>query len=231
VEGAAHAFPTMSASSLVGRGSSEAVAFSFYATKPLTTGEGGMVVTSDEQIAARIRTMRLHGINSDIFNRCRNPRPAWYYEVVAPGYKYNLTDPAAAMGRVQLRRSRQMREKQAAIAARYDEAFSGLPLQLPAHAAEGDTHAWHLYVTRLTTDANMDRDVFISEMAKAGVGCGVHFIPLHMHPLWRERYQLDDRQFPVATAEFAKVTSLPIFSGMTALQVDRVIKTVRLVLS
>ena len=231
VEDAAHAHPTMSAGDLVGKGSSEAVVFSFYATKPMTTGEGGMVVTPDEQIAARIRTMRLHGINSDVFDRYRSTRPSWYYEVVAPGYKYNLTDPAAAMGRVQLRRSCEMRDKRATIAARYDEAFSGLPLQLPAHAAEGDTHAWHLYVIRLTDDASLERDLFISEMAKAGVGCSVHFIPLHMHPFWRTQYRLDDGQFPVATAEFARVVSLPIFSSMSDSQVDKVIETVCKILS
>jgi len=197
----------------------------------MTTGEGGMVVTPDEQIAARIRTMRLHGISSDVFDRYRSIRPSWYYEIVAPGYKYNLTDPAAAMGRVQLRRSLEMRDKRGAIAARYDEAFSALPLQLPAHATEGDTHAWHLYVTRLTDDTSVERDVFISEMAKAGVGCSVHFIPLHMHPLWRSQYRLDDGRFPVATAEFARVVSLPIFSSMTDSQVDRVIETVRRVLA
>jgi dTDP-4-amino-4,6-dideoxygalactose transaminase len=231
VEDAAHAFPTMSAGDLVGKGSSDAVVFSFYATKTMTTGEGGMVVTPDAEIAARIRTMRLHGISHNVFDRYRSTVPSWRYEVAAPGYKYNLTDPAAAMGRVQLRRSLEMRDKRAAVAARYDEAFSGLPLQLPAHAVEGDTHAWHLYVTRLTDEARVDRDVFIADMAKAGVGCSVHFIPLHMHPYWREQCQLDDAQFPVATAEFAKVASLPIFSSMTDSQVDRVIQTVHEVLS
>lgn len=231
VEDAAHAHPTMSAGDLVGKGSSDAVVFSFYATKPMTTGEGGMVVTPDERIATRIRTMRLHGISSDVFDRYRSTKPSWYYEVVAPGYKYNLTDPAAAMGRVQLCRSHEMRDKRGAIAARYDEAFSRLPLQLPAHAAEGDTHAWHLYVVRLTDDASLKRDVFISEMAKAGVGCSVHFIPLHIHPFWRTQYRLDDDQFPVATAEFARVVSLPIFSSMMDSQVDKVIETVRKVLS
>ena len=231
VEDAAHAFPTNSAGDLVGKGSSDAVVFSFYATKTMTTGEGGMVVTPDAQIAARIRTMRLHGISHDVFDRYRSTVPSWRYKVVSPGYKYNLTDPAAAMGRVQLRRSREMRDKRAAIASQYDEAFSILPLQLPAQAVGGDTHAWHLYVIRLTDDANVDRDTFIEDMAKAGVGCSVHFIPLHMHPYWRAQCQLDDTQFPVATAEFANVVSLPIFSSMTGAQIDKVIETVCRVLS
>lgn len=230
VEDAAHAFPTVSGGELIGTGSSDAVVFSFYATKTMTTGEGGMIVTADEQIAARVRTMRLHGISRDVFGRYRSTAPSWQYEVVAPGYKYNLTDPAAAMGRVQLRRSGKMRDKRAAIAARYHEAFAGLPLQLPADAPEGDSHAWHLYVIRMTADAGVARDEFIAEMAKAGVGCSVHFIPLHMHPYWREQCRLVDEQFPVATAEFSRVVSLPIFSRMTDAQVDKVIGAVRGVL-
>jgi dTDP-4-amino-4,6-dideoxygalactose transaminase len=231
VEDAAHALPTMSSGNLVGTGTSDAVVFSFYATKTMTTGEGGMVVTPDEQVAARIRTMRMHGISRDVFSRYRSRVPAWGYEVVAPGYKYNLTDPAAAMGRVQLRRSLEMRDKRTAIAARYDEAFAELPLLLPAHAAAGDAHAWHLYVARVTDDANVDRDTFVADMATHGVGCSVHFIPLHRHPYWREQCQLDDGQFPVATAEFARAVSLPIFSSMTGFQVDKVIEMVHQVLS
>ena len=231
VEDAAHAFPTMSAGDLVGTGSSDAVVFSFYATKTMTTGEGGMVVTPDDGMAARIRTMRLHGINRDVFGRYQSTVPSWRYAVVAPGYKYNLTDPAAAMGRVQLRRSIEMRDKRTAIAAAYDEAFSGLPLRLPTHATAGDAHAWHLYVVRLTDEAKLGRDAFIADMAESGVGCSVHFIPLHMQPYWREHCRLDDLQFPVATAEFERAVSLPIFSGMTPSQVDQVVETVRKALS
>ncbi|GAA2096356.1 O-antigen biosynthesis aminotransferase WlbF [Microlunatus panaciterrae] len=230
VEDAAHSFPTVSAGSLVGAGASEAVVFSFYATKTMTTGEGGMVVTSDPDVAKRIRTMRLHGISRDVFDRYRSTVPSWQYEVVAPGFKYNLTDPAAAMGRVQLGRAHEMRDRRGAIAAVYDEAFADLPLELPAHADPGDVHAWHLYVTRLTADAAVGRDAFIEEMARAGVGCSVHFIPLHKHPYWRDRYALTDEQFPVASAQFERVASLPIFSSMSDAQVDRVVRAVRRVL-
>lgn len=230
VEDAAHAFPTVSGGRLVGTGASDAVVFSFYATKTITTGEGGMVVTPDEELAARMRTMRLHGISRDVFGRYRSTAPSWQYEVVAPGYKYNLTDPAAAMGRAQLQRAHEMRDKRAAIAARYDRAFADLPLDLPADAPVGDSHAWHLYVVRLTAGARVDRDAFIAEVARAGVGCSVHFIPLHMHPYWRDHCELVDDSFPVATAEFARVVSLPIFSAMTDAQVDKVIGAVRGVL-
>lgn len=190
-----------------------------------------MVVVRDEDVAARIRTMRLHGINRDVFDRYRSTAPSWWYEVVAPGFKYNLTDPAAAIGRVQLRRSDEMRDKRAAIAAAYDRAFADLPLELPPHAPSGDLHAWHLYVLRLGDAGGLTRDGFISAMATAGVGCSVHFIPLHKHPYWREYCRLEDGMFPVATAAFERVVSLPLFSSMTANQVDRVVQAVRTVLS
>lgn len=230
IEDAAHSFPTLSGGALVGRGKSQAVVFSFYATKTMTTGEGGMVVTPDAQLAQRIRTMRLHGISRDVFDRYRGNVPSWKYEVVAPGFKYNLTDPAAAMGRVQLRRVTAMRDRRAEIAARYDEAFSDLPLDLPAHALEGNSHAWHLYVLRLRDEAPLGRDAFIEAMARAGVGCSVHFIPLHKHPYWRDAYSLDEAALPVSSREFPRVASLPIFSSMTEVQVDRVIAAVRSVL-
>lgn len=231
VEDAAHAFPTTSDGALVGTGSSDAVIFSFYATKTMTTGEGGMIVTSREDVADRIRTMRLHGISRDVFDRYRSAAPSWRYEVVAPGYKYNLTDPAAAMGRVQLQRAHAMRDARAWIKDQYDEAFADLRLALPAREAPGDVHAWHLYVIRLNADASVDRDAFISEMAGKGVGCSVHFIPLHMHPYWSARPGVDERLLPVATREFSRAVSLPIFSSMSSRQVDKVVRSVREILS
>lgn len=230
IEDAAHAFPTRSSGLLVGSGASDAVVFSFYATKTMTTGEGGMVVTSDEGLARRMRTMRLHGISRDVFGRYRSTSPSWHYEVVAPGFKYNLTDPAAAMGRVQLRRAEGMRERRADIAARYDAAFSDLPVVLPAHAPEGDVHAWHLYVLRLEPEAKANRNDFIASMAELGVGCSVHFIPLHQHPYWRDTYRLEASAFPVASREFERVVSLPIFSSMSDSQVGAVVEAVTKVL-
>jgi dTDP-4-amino-4,6-dideoxygalactose transaminase len=222
VEDAAHSFPTVSRGMNVGTGASEAVVFSFYATKTITTGEGGMLVTSRTDIAARARTMRLHGISTDVFARRRSTTPGWRYDVVAPGFKYNLTEPAAAMGRVQLSRAMQMRDRRQAIAAAYDNAFAALPLRLPASPPTGDVHAWHLYVIRLDDSAPITRDEFICGMAAAGIGCSVHFIPLHKHPYWREHYGLCDQQYPVATSEYERVVSLPIFSSMTEHQVARV---------
>lgn len=232
VEDAAHCFPGVSSGHPVGVGASDAVVFSFYATKTMTTGEGGMVVTADAELARRTKVMRLHGISKDVFDRYTAPGASWAYEVIAPGYKYNLTDPAAAMGRVQLSRAKQMRDRRGAIAARYDAAFADLPVRLPAHAADGDVHAWHLYVLRLAGDAPIGRDAFIDAMAgEHKIGCSVHFIPLHRHPYWRDTYHLDHAAYPAAEEQFAQVVSLPLSSALTDDQVDRVVVAVRSLLS
>lgn len=227
VEDAAHALPAASEGTAVGAGISAATVFSFYATKTITTGEGGMLVTPRADLAQRCRTMRLHGISRDAFDRYRSQLPAWYYEVVAPGFKYNMTDPAAAIGRVQLGRAWQMRNRRAAIARRYTAELADLPLELPTAGEDQDGHAWHLYVVRLHDEARLGRDSFISEMAALGVACSVHFIPLHKHPYWRERYKLHDAAFPVATAAYERVVSLPLFSSMTDADVDTVIVAAR----
>jgi len=231
VEDAAHAFPAHDGVSAIGAGGSLATVFSFYATKTITTGEGGMVVTRDADVARRLRTMRLHGISRDVFDRYRSKGASWRYDVVAPGYKYNLTDPAAAMGRVQLTRAESMRTARESIAQRYSAAFADLPLDLPAGPGEGMTHGWHLYVVRLRDDAPIDRDAFIDSMASLGVGCSVHFIPLHLQPYWRDSLHLSPADFPVASREFSRVVSLPAFSSMTDAQVDRVVEAVRSLLA
>ncbi len=230
IEDAAHALPATSTGTMVGAGASLATVFSFYATKTITTGEGGMVVTRDPAVARRIKTMRLHGISRDVFDRYRSTSPSWFYEVVAPGYKYNLTDPAAAIGRVQLARAWELRDKRAAISARYSTAFNGMPLELPSQPREGDVHSWHLYIVRLAAEAPIDRDGLISRMHELGVGCSVHFIPLHKHPVWRDLGGYDDTDFPVASKEFQRVVSLPIFSAMMPNQVQRVIDALTMAL-
>ena len=228
VEDAAHAHPVLSDGIPVGLGESDAVVFSFYATKTMTTGEGGMVVLRNPAIIDRMKTMRLHGISRDVFDRYTSTAPSWHYEVVAPGFKDNMTDMAAALGRVQLTRASAMREARAAIAAQYDAAFADLPLYLPARPSRADTtHAWHLYVVRLTEGAPVERNRFIELMAQAGVGCSVHFIPLHHHPYWRELRGPDAPSLPVADAQFQRAVSLPIFSSMSQGQVDKVVASVR----
>lgn len=226
VEDAAHAFPVLSGDRLVGDSDSEAVVFSFYATKTITTGEGGMLVTSNPEIAARARTMRLHGINRDVFDRYHSRRPNWQYDVVAAGYKYNLTDTAAAMGRVQLGRATQMRDTRAEIARRYHEAFADLPMRLPSGGFSGD-HAWHLYVVRLGPESPVSRDEFVTRLSDHGIGTSVHFIPLHLLSHWRDSCGLRAESYPAGTEAFGQAVSLPLFSAMTECQIDRVIEATR----
>ena len=227
VEDAAHALPTTSNGQLVGTLGSDATVFSFYANKTMTTGEGGMLVTRDEALAQRAKVMRLHGMNRDAFDRFTATVPSWYYEVVAPGFKYNLTDIAAALGIHQLKRLRAFQQRREELAALYDAGLAGLPLVLAPRAPAGDQHAWHLYVVRLTDDATIARDRFIEQLYEAGIGCSVHYIPLHLHPYWRDRYALDAAQFPHSQRAYERMVSLPLYTRMSDADVQRVVQAVR----
>ena len=232
VEDAAHALPTTCGGALVGTLGSDATVFSFYANKTITTGEGGMVVTRDAELARRIRTMRLHGMSRDAFDRFTAKVPSWYYEIVAPGFKYNLTDIAAAMGIHQLKRARAFHARRAEIAQAYHAAFAGLPLITPPDAKAGDLHAWHLYPLRLADGApigrpGMNRDVLIEQLFAAGIGCSVHYIPLHLQPYWRERYALRAEDFPHSQHAYERMLSLPIYTRMTDADVQRVTAVVQ----
>ena len=227
VEDAAHALPTTSQGALIGTLKSDATVFSFYANKTITTGEGGMLVTRDAALAQRAKTMRLHGMNRDAFDRFTATLPSWYYEVVAPGFKYNLTDIAAALGIHQLRRLRGFQGKREQLAAAYDSALAGLPLVLPPRPTGGDMHAWHLYVVRLGDEAGVARDRFIERLYEAGIGCSVHYIPLHLHPYWRDRYGLSAAQFPHSQRAYERMVSLPLYTRMTEADVQRVAQAVR----
>ena len=227
VEDAAHALPTTCGGALVGTLGSDATVFSFYANKTITTGEGGMLVTRDPAIAARAKVMRLHGINRDAFDRFTAKVPSWYYEIVAPGFKYNLTDIAAAMGIHQLKRAQGFQQKRAQLAALYDELLADLPLILPPRPAAGEVHSWHLYVLRLTDDAPIGRDALIEALYAAGIGCSVHYIPLHLHPYWRERYGLRSEDFPHSQRAYERMLSLPLYTRMTDAEVFRVADSLR----
>lgn len=227
VEDAAHALPTTSAGRLVGTLESDATVFSFYANKTITTGEGGMVVTRDPTIAQRLRVMRLHGINRDAFDRFVSRRPAWYYEVVAPGFKYNMTDIAAALGLQQLARLPRFVQRRRELADRYYAALRELPLVLPADAQAGDAHAWHLYVIRLTPEAGVGRDRLIEALSDRGIGTSVHYVPLHRHPYWRDRYRLRPESFPNAELAYQSMVSLPLYTRMTDRQQDQVVAAIR----
>lgn len=228
IDDAAHALPAEHNGQSIGAGLADATAFSFYANKTMTTGEGGMLVTRDADLAARARTMRLHGIDRDVFNRFTDVKASWVYDVVAPGYKYNMTDVAAAMGRVQLRRASDFLAARTRLAQRYDEAFAGLPLQLPPHAAAGDQHSWHLYIVQVSEDAPVDRDAFVAELKEEGISISVHYRPLHQMTYWKTYAQ--QGAFPAADSYFTRCVSLPLFMDMREDEQERVIEVVRKVL-
>jgi dTDP-4-amino-4,6-dideoxygalactose transaminase len=227
VEDAAHALPASCDGALVGTLASDAAVFSFYANKTITTGEGGMLVTRDAALARRARVMRLHGMNRDAFDRFTAKVPSWYYEVIAPGFKYNLTDIAAALGLQQLKKAHAFQQQRQRIAAIYDAAFAGLPLVLPPQPRRGDLHAWHLYARRLADGAGIERDRFIERLFDAGIGCSVHYIPLHLHPYWRERYGLRPGQFAHSQRAYERSLSLPLYTRMSDADVQRVVDAVR----
>ena len=227
VEDAAHALPTTYKGTLVGQLPSAATVFSFYANKTMTTGEGGMVVTPNAELAARMKIMRLHGINRDAFDRFTSRTPAWYYEIVAPGFKYNMTDMAGALGRVQLQRLPAFWQRRQQLADRYLQALRDLPLVLPAAAPAGDQHSWHLFVLRLSDAANVTRDEVIQQLSEAGIGTSVHYVPLHRQPYWRDRYGLRPEQFPVADAAYQRMFSIPLFTAMSDAEQERIITALR----
>jgi len=230
LEDAAHALPTYYNQRLIGTLDTDATVFSFYATKTITTGEGGMIAARDAALIERCKVMRLHGISRDSFDRYRSRTPAWQYDVVAPGFKYNLTDVASSIGIPQLRKARAMRDRRAELAARYTAALQSVPIIVPPDAAQGGLHAWHLYVIRLQETARITRDGFIQRMADAGIGCSVHFIPLHLHPYWRDTYNYAADAFPAATRAYQAAISLPLYSKMTDADATRVVETVRRIL-
>jgi len=225
VEDAAHALPAKIGERTIGA-LSTATCFSFYATKTLATGEGGMIATDDDALAERCRVMSLHGISRDAWKRY-TAEGSWRYEILAPGFKYNLTDIASAIGLVQLGKLDAMWQRRVAIAARYDAAFADhRALQVPSRRA-GNQHAWHLYMLRVHADrVSGGRDAFVEELRRRNIGASVHFIPLHLHPYYRDTYRYSPNDFPVAYREFLREVSLPIYSRMTDGDVDDVIAAV-----
>ena len=215
VEDAAHALPATYKGQYVGQLASSSASFSFYANKTMTTAEGGMVVTRDADLAARMRVMRLHGISRDVFDRFHSTTPGWYYEIIAPGFKYNMPDLAGALGRVQLQRLPGFLSRRQKLAARYFKELADLPLILPADAPAGETHGWHMFVIRLSDAARLNRDQVIQALSDAGIGTSVHYLPLHRQPYWRDRYGLSPEQFPIADDAYLRMISIPLFTAMS----------------
>ncbi|RJO65825.1 MAG: DegT/DnrJ/EryC1/StrS family aminotransferase [Myxococcales bacterium] len=201
--------------------------FSFYPNKPITTGEGGMATTDNAAWADRMRVMSLHGISKDAWKRYSGAG-SWYYEIVAPGFKYNLTDIAAALGVVQLSRVDELHAGRRRAVERYAEALAGEETVIPPSEHPDRLHAWHLYIIRLKLDKlRIDRGAFIAEMQRRGIVCSVHFIPLHLHPYWRETYHLAPEQFPEADRLYREIVTLPLFPGMTDAEIAEVTGAVR----
>jgi len=225
IEDAAHAFPAQYKGRMIGS-IADLTAFSFYATKTLSTGEGGMLTTANPEYAERAAMMALHGISRDAWKR-HSAEVSWYYEVLQAGYKYNMTDLAAAIGLHQLARSEWLLERRRAIAQRYTEAFSQWPeVETPADPAHAE-HAWHLYILRLRLERlTITRDAFIQALKQARIGTSVHFIPLHLHPFYRDTYQLLPNDYPSALQSYQRAISLPIYPGMTDEDVEDVVAAV-----
>lgn len=213
LDDAAHALPTRCNGTLIGETDADVTAFSFYANKTMTTGEGGMLFTRNPQIADRARIMRLHGIDRDVFGRFQDTKQTWKYDVVAPGFKYNLTDMAAALGRVQLRRIEEFQASRERLSHRYSDAFKDLPLCLPAATTGDNTHSWHLYVVQVQPDAPLDRDDLIAALTEAQIGTSVHYRPLHQMTLWSKIS--GNAVFPAADEYFERCVSLPLYMSMT----------------
>lgn len=218
LEDAAHALPCWDGARHAGS-ASDGAAFSFYATKTLTTGEGGMLTLADETVARRARKLAAHGLSKDALARYGSG--SWRYDVEDVGFKYNLSDVASALGREQLLRVVRRREERHQIAEQYDRAFSGhAGLQVP-YRRDGDSDSWHLYVLRLNLEhLDCSRDAFLDDLRAQGIGANVHFVPLHAHSAYQRLLSLSPAAYPASHAEYLRSVSLPIWPGMTRDEVD-----------
>lgn len=225
IEDAAHAFPSKYKGHIIGT-IGDITCFSFYATKTLTTGEGGMVTTENDEWAEKMKMLRLHGISQDAWKR-HSDEGSWYYEVLEAGYKYNMTDIQAGLGLAQLKKLEWMWKRRKEIAEKYTEAFKSLEEIITPFVKPDRVSAWHLYVIKLNLEAlKIDRAGFIEELKDRGIGTSVHFIPLHRHPFYRDTFDYRAEDFPNAEWVYERIISLPIYPGMTNKQVNRVIESV-----
>ena len=225
IEDCAHSFPSRTKLGYAGS-IGDAGIFSFYATKTITTGEGGMVTVKDPEIARRMTVMRLHGMDRTTWDRYTSPAASWIYDIVAPGYKANLPDILAALGRVQLSRAEEFDEKRKRHAAKYNEAFSKLDfVKLPP---DGEGNSWHLYLMRLDlTKLKCGRDEFAKKLQERGIGISVHFIPIFNFTYWKNLYpDFREVNFPNAAKQYAETITLPMWPDMTEEMTETVIETV-----
>ncbi len=225
IEDAAHALPAMYKGRRIGT-IGDVTCFSFYATKTLATGEGGMICTNNEEIAERTKIMRLHGISRDAWKRY-SAEGSWFYEVVAPGYKYNFTDIQAALGLAQLKKVDFLRDLRKKIKVKYDEAFATNEVIKTYSFSENRESAYHLYPILLDNDKlSINRSQFIDELKSLGIGASVHFIPLYLHPYYKDTFNLNPQNYPISERIYPKVITLPIWPGMKNDEIERVIEAV-----
>lgn len=226
IEDAAHALPTRYKGKLIGS-IGDITCFSFYATKTITTGEGGMITTENQEYAEKLRILSLHGISRDAWKRY-TAEGTWRYEILEAGYKYNLTDLQAAIGIAQLEKCESLRARRQAIAQRYARALLSLDAFEPPFEPIDENHSCHLYAIQVNeSELRIGRDRVIEELKLRGIGTSVHFIPLHLHPLYQNQLGYRSGQFPNAELRFNRAISLPIFPGMTNDEIDRVIEALQ----
>ena len=230
LEDAAHALPATYKGNKIGT-ISDVTCFSFYATKTLSTGEGGMICTNDEEIAERCAIMRMHGINRNAWKRY-SESGSWYYEVVAPGYKYNFTDLQASLGIPQLKKVDAMWDARKRIAAKYIQELKDVDT-ITLHTVKTDRESsWHLFPIRLNLEMlSKNRAQIIDELKARNIGVGVHFMPVHQHLYYTETFKLEDKNYPVASAVFPRLISLPIYPGMSDESVYKVVSVLKDILT
>lgn len=229
IDDAAHAVGTFYKGVEVGAGRNPAI-FSFHPIKNITTGEGGIVTTHDDGLAARMKLLRFHGVNKDSASRyakAASPR----YEVIEPGWKYNMLDLQAALGLEQMKKLERFNAARTELAARYHAAFASVPeIAAPPVPPYSHVHAWHLYIVQVDIDAlTIDRDGFMAEMGKLGIGVGLHFTPAHLHRFYREKYGIEAGSLPVTERAGERIVSLPLYPRLTHAEQDRVIAAVKTV--
>jgi len=229
IEDAAHSLPAYYKNKMIGT-IGDVTCFSFYATKTLATGEGGMLCTDDEKIAARCSIMRLHGISKDAWKRY-SAEGSWYYEVVAPGFKYNFTDLQAALGLSQLKKINIMLNMRKYIYKFYNDSLKDEPLITLYEIKKDRQSAFHLYPLQINFEMlKINRSQFIDKLKEAGIGASVHFIPLYRHPYYKESFNLNIEDYPVSEQIYAGLISLPIWPGLTDEQLTYIVDTVKKVL-
>ena len=226
VEDAAHALPSYCDGVHIGTNGSDAAVFSFYANKTMTTGEGGMIITNNAEIAKRCRVMRTHGIDRDAFARFTGKSNLWSYDVVEAGYKYNLTDIAAALGRVQLSEAMKFHDGRSKVARRYDEALADLAITLPPRPPAHSEHSWHLYPVQFDGGERVRNKVMACFDAKE-IGYSVHYTPLHKLTYWSAVAKFPQNQLSQSERYFESCISLPIFPTMSNGQIERVVAAIR----